>query len=72
MKHGVHPWPSLVACASAGYFFCRDCQRVTDQLERDYLPAVCGLCGSVRIQWQAPVFSAGEFVLSRRGRQGAD
>jgi rubrerythrin len=73
MKHEIHQRPSFALCARDGYFFCRDCGHVVQRIERDYLPAVCAECGSVRVHWQPPVFANGQdFLLRHPGKQSAD
>jgi len=57
MKHAVHIRPSFKECAQNGYYFCRDCQRVVERREHDYMPATCAECGSTKLNYYPPVIA---------------
>lgn len=60
MKHypiesaAVNP-RALAALAVTGFWFCESCERVTERIDHDYLPAKCARCGSPRITWNPAV-----------------
>jgi DNA-directed RNA polymerase subunit RPC12/RpoP len=60
---GNHVRPSFLRCAREGFYFCKDCQRVVQRVDHDYLPGRCAECGSVRVHWNPPVLADGHYVL---------
>lgn len=57
MLHSQRPYKTkrFAQLMAEGFFFCGDCECVTELRDVDEVQAHCALCGSPKLHWNEPV-----------------
>lgn len=63
---------NLVDLSISGFYFCRECQRVTEPDNCGEFNQVCCHCHSFRVKWCPPIFTAADFATNEKPRTAGD